>query len=109
MLLLLPCRSVPGAGDEVVAGDSVGLMPQGPGQQPMGPAQLAALLRWGWGFVGQTGRKAGLSRGLCIHGLMYMHRADGMCVCRRTQWHLPGCVQRESPQTRWQCGRQGGS
>lgn len=38
--------SVPGAGDEMVAGDSVGIMPQGPGQQPMGPAQLAALLRW---------------------------------------------------------------
>jgi hypothetical protein len=37
--------SVPGAGDEMVAGDSVGIMPQGPGQQPMGPAQLAALLR----------------------------------------------------------------
>lgn len=33
-----------GAGDEMVAGDSVGIMPQGPGQQPMGPAQLAALL-----------------------------------------------------------------
>lgn len=29
----------------MVAGDSVGIMPQGPGQQPMGPAQLAALLR----------------------------------------------------------------
>lgn len=47
LLLLLVSYSVPGAGDEMVVGDSVGIMPQGPGQQPMGPAQLAALLRWG--------------------------------------------------------------
>lgn len=47
LLLLLLSYSVPGAGDEMVVGDSVGIMPQAPGQQPMGPAQLAALLRWG--------------------------------------------------------------
>jgi hypothetical protein len=43
----IPCcwSSAPGAGEEVVGGDSVGLVPQGPGQQPMGAAQLAALLR----------------------------------------------------------------
>jgi hypothetical protein len=37
--------NAPGAGEEVIGGDSVGLVPQGPGQQPMGAAQLAALLR----------------------------------------------------------------
>jgi hypothetical protein len=37
--------SVAGAGDDIIVGDSVGIMPQGPGQQPMGAAQLAALLR----------------------------------------------------------------
>jgi hypothetical protein len=37
--------SAPGAGTSLEAGDSVGLVPQGPGQQPMAPAQLAALLR----------------------------------------------------------------
>lgn len=47
---------VPGAGDEMVAGDSVGIMPQGPGQQPMGPAQLAALLS---GMSGQAPAAAG--------------------------------------------------
>eukprot|EP00878_Enallax_costatus_P011615 GHUV01012124.1.p1 GENE.GHUV01012124.1~~GHUV01012124.1.p1 ORF type:complete len:237 (+),score=80.45 GHUV01012124.1:1179-1889(+) len=35
---------IPGAGTEYTAGDSMGFMPQGPGQQPMAPAQLAALL-----------------------------------------------------------------
>lgn len=37
--------SAPGAGAELAAGDSVGLVAQGPGQEPMAPAQLAALLR----------------------------------------------------------------
>lgn len=51
---------VPGAGDEMIAGDSVGLMPQGPGQQPMGPAQLAALLS---GMAGRGAPQAGSGGG----------------------------------------------
>lgn len=61
------------AGLEEVAGDSVGLVPQGPGQMPTeaglqagGPAaQLAALLRWaghGGGRAGAEGAQHWLSR-----------------------------------------------
>ncbi|WIA41801.1 hypothetical protein OEZ86_009133 [Tetradesmus obliquus] len=45
----------PGAGTSMEAGDSVGLVPTGPGQQPLAPAQLAALLS---GMAGGAGGPA---------------------------------------------------
>jgi hypothetical protein len=66
--------SAAGAGDEMVAGDSVGIMPQGPGQQPMGPAQLAALLR-------------------CVpaqsHCFVVLKHGPHMCAPVQTQVHHP--------------------